>query len=105
MFNQVWQNLRSKFTMIADDQLFQDGENDGSLIILNKNGKSTTKKIEGKEKSGMNLNRYKNFIKNIYFSEELGQLVLLKSYEASNKSEQIFFMSTKASENYEYHEL
>ncbi len=56
-------------------------------------------------KSAINLNRFKNLIKNIYYSEELEQLILLKSFEAStNKSEQIFYMSTKGP-NYEVKEL
>ena len=53
----------------------------------------------------MSLNRFKNFVKNIYYSEELGQLVLIKIFEVSaNTIEQIFFMSTEGP-NYEVREL
>lgn len=92
--------------MIANGQLFQDGENDGSLLILDQNGRQHIKTITVKDtKSAINLNRFKNLIKNIYYSEELAQLVLLKSFEAStNKSEQIFYMSTEGP-NYEVKEL
>jgi len=51
------------------------------LFILDKNGRQFIKNITGKDsKSTINQNRFKNFIKNIYYSEELGQLVLLKSF-------------------------
>lgn len=53
----------------------------------------------------MSLNRFKNFVKNIYYSEELAQLVLIKIFEVSaNTIEQIFFMSTEGP-NYEVREL
>ena len=53
----------------------------------------------------MSLNRFKNFVKNIYYSEELAQLVLIKIFEVSaNTIEQIFFMSTEGL-NYEVREL
>jgi hypothetical protein len=70
--------------MIANDQLFQDGENDGSLLIVDKNGRQYVKSVSVKDtKSAINLNRFKNIVKNIYYSEELAQLVLIKSFEAS----------------------
>ena len=75
-------------------------------MIVDKNGRQFFKSISVKEnKSAISLNRFKNQIKNIYFSDELAQLVLIKIFEAaSNKIEQIFFMSTEGP-NYEVKEL
>jgi hypothetical protein len=75
-------------------------------LIVDKNGRQFVKSVSVKDtRSAINLNRFKNIVKNIYYSEELAQLVLIKSFEASaNKIEQIFFMSTEGP-NYEVKEI
>ena len=76
------------------------------MFIVDKNGRQFVKSVSVQDtKSTISLNRFKNFVKNIYYSEELAQLVLVKIFEVSaNKIEQIFFMSTQGP-NYDVREL